>query len=83
MKVIIESLITLVENENLEKALGRSTKIVTEKVRDDLVSFVIDTEDVFNIAKTHGIEEANKSIDKVLSKYADELKGKVGAIINS
>jgi len=83
MKVIIESLITLVENENLEAALGRSTKIVTEKVKDDLVSFVIDTSDVFNIAKTHGIEEANKSIDKVLSKYADELKGKVGAIINS
>ena len=83
MKVIIESIITLVEKENLEKALGRTTKIVADKVKDDLVSFVIDTEDIFKIAKSHGLEEANKSIDKVLSKYADELKSKIGAIINS
>lgn len=83
MKVIIESIITLVENDKLEQAIGRSTKLVNEKVKDDLVSFVLDTEDIFNIAKTHGLEEANKSIDKVLSKYSEELKGKVGSIINS
>jgi len=83
MKVIIESIITLVENEKLEKAIGRSTKLVEEKVKDDIVSFVLDTNDILNIAKSLGLEEANKSIDKVLTKYSDELKGKVGSIINS
>ena len=83
MKVIIESIITLVENDKLEKAIGRSTKLVEEKVKDDIVSFVLDTDDILNIAKSHGLEEANKSIDKVLTKYSDELKGKVGNIINS
>jgi hypothetical protein len=83
MKVIIESIITLVENDKLEQAIGRNTKLVNEKVKDDLVSFVLDTDDILNIAKTHGLEEANKSIDKVLTKYGDELKGKVGSIVNS
>jgi len=83
MKVIIESIITLVENDKLEQAIGRNTKLVSEKVKDDLVSFVLDTDDIFNIAKSNGLEEANKSIDKVLSKYSDELKGKIGSIINS
>lgn len=83
MKVIIESIITLVENDKLEQSISRNTKLVNEKIKDDLVSFVLDTDDILNIAKTHGLEEANKSIDKVLSKYADELKGKVGSIINN
>ena len=83
MKVIIESIITLVENDKLEQAIGRNTKLVNEKVKDDLVSFVLDTDDILNIAKSHGLEEANKSIDKVLTKYGEELKGKVGSIINS
>jgi len=83
MKVIIESIITLVENDKLDQAISRNTKLVNEKVKDDLVSFVLDTDEIFNIAKTHGLEEANKSIDKVLTKYSDELKGKVGSIINS
>jgi hypothetical protein len=83
MKVIIESIITLVENDKLDQAISRNTKLVNEKVKDDLVSFVLDTDDILNIAKSHGLEEANKSIDKVLTKYSDELKGKVGSIINS
>jgi hypothetical protein len=83
MKVIIESIITLVENDKLDQAISRNTKLVNEKVKDDLVSFVLDTDEILNIAKTHGLEEANKSIDKVLTKYSDELKGKVGSIINS
>ena len=83
MKVIIESIITLVENDKLDQAISRNTKLVNEKVKDDLVSFVLDTDEILNIAKSHGLEEANKSIDKVLTKYSDELKGKVGSIINS
>jgi len=83
MKVIIESIITLVENDKLDQAISRNTKLVNEKVKDDLVSFVLDTDEILNIAKTHGLEEANKSIDKVLTKYSDELKGKVGSVINS
>jgi cell division protein FtsL len=83
MKVIIESIITLVENDKLEQAISRNTKLVNDKVKDDIVSFVFDTNDILNIANSHGLEEANKSIDKVLTKYSDELKGKIASIINS
>ena len=83
MKVIIESIITLVENEDMEQTLSRTSKFADSKVKDDYLLFVLDTQEIFNIAKSNGIEEANKSIDKVLRDYSDKLKAKVSSTINS
>jgi hypothetical protein len=83
MKVIIESIITLVENENLTATLARNTKLADNKVKDEYVSFVLDTEEILNIAKTEGLESANVAIDKVLNKYSGELKSKLSKTINN
>jgi hypothetical protein len=83
MKVIIESIITLVENEDMEQTLSRTSKFADSKVKDDYLLFALDTQEIFNIAKSNGIEEANKSIDKVLRDYSDKLKAKVSSTINS
>ena len=83
MKVIIESIITLLENEDMDKALSRTSKFADNKVKDDYLLFALDTQEIFNIAKSNGIEEANKAIDKVLRDYSDKLKEKVSSTINS
>jgi cell division protein FtsL len=83
MKVIIETFINLVKNEDLQKTISRETKVAKEKVKDELVTFVLDTEEIFDIAKSSGLEAANTAIDKVLGKYSEELKGKVSSVINS
>jgi hypothetical protein len=83
MKVIIESIITLLENEDMDKALSRTSKFSDNKVKDDYLLFALDTQEIFNIAKSSGIEEANKAIDKVLRDYNDKLKAKVSSTINS
>jgi len=83
MKVIIESIITLLENEDMDKALSRASKFADNKVKDDYLLFAIDTQEIFNIAKSSGIEAANKAIDKVLIDYSDKLKAKVSSTINS
>jgi hypothetical protein len=83
MKVIIETIITLLENEDMDKALSRTSKFADNKVKDDYLLFALDTQEIFNIAKSSGIEEANKAIDKVLRDYSDKLKSKVSSTINS
>lgn len=83
MKVLIESIVTLVENEDLQSAATRSTKHAEKKVRDDAFSFVLDTQDIFNIAKQSGLEAANNSIDKVLANFSNELKSRLSKLINN
>lgn len=84
MKVILETIITLVDENNLEEALTRTTKFVTKKVKEEeYMSFVIETNDIFNIAKTEGLEGANTAIDKVLTNYGNELKAKLSKTINN
>lgn len=84
MKVIIESIITLVEDNDLEAAVSRTTKFAKNKVKDEeYMSFIIDTNEIFNIAKSEGLEGANNAIDKVLTNYGNELKGKLSKTINS
>jgi hypothetical protein len=83
MKVIIETIITLVENEDLNPTLGRSTKLAEKKVKDEYVSFILDTNEILNIAKSSGLDEANIAIDKVLNKYNGEIKSKLSKTINS
>jgi len=83
MKVIIESIITLLENEDMDKALSRTSKFADNKVKDDYLLFALDTQEIFNIAKSNGIEAANKAIDKVLVDYSDKLKAKISSTINS
>ena len=83
MKVIIESIITLLENEDMDKALSRTSKFADNKVKDDYLLFALDTQEIFNIAKSSGLEAANKAIDKVLVDYSDKLKAKVSSTINS
>jgi hypothetical protein len=83
MKVLIESIITLVDNENLESAAARTTKYAENKIKDDTFSFVLDTQDIFDIAKKSGLETANKSIDKVLSNFSNELKSRLSKVINN
>lgn len=83
MKVIIESIITLVEENNMEKAISRTSKFVDKKVKDDYLMFALDTQEIFNIAKSSGLEAANKAIDKVLSDYSEKLKAKVSSTINN
>jgi hypothetical protein len=83
MKVIIETIITLVEDEQLNAALARNNKLAENKVKDEYVSFVLDTQEIFNIAKSGGVEEANTAIDKVLNKYSGEIKSKLSKTINS
>lgn len=83
MKVIIESIITLVEETDLQDTLSRTTKFADKKVKDEVVTFVLDTTEIFNIAKSQGIEGANNAIDKVLTNYGNELKAKLSSTINS
>lgn len=83
MKVIIESIITLVEQKEVDKVVSRTTKFAENKVKDDYLLFALDTEEIFNIAKSSGLEAANKAIDKVLTDYSDKLKAKVSSTINS
>jgi len=84
MKVIIESIITLVEDNELEAAVSRTTKFVKNKVKDEeYMSFIIDTNEILNIAKTDGLEGANNAIDKVLANYGNELKSKLSKTINN
>jgi hypothetical protein len=83
MKVIIETIITLVENEDLNPTLGRNTKLAEKKVKDEYVSFILDTNEILNIAKSSGLDEANIAIDKVLNKYNGEIKSKLSKTINS
>lgn len=84
MKVIIESIITLVEDNDLEAAVSRTTKFVKKKVKDEeYMSFILDTNEIFNIAKSQGLEGANTAIDKVLANYGNELKAKLSSTINS
>ena len=83
MKVILESTITLVEESNLQTALARSTRFAENKIKDDTMTFVLDTQEIFNIAKTGGIEGANKAIDKVIANYTEVLKSKLSSVINS
>lgn len=83
MKVIIESIITLVEEADLQDTLARKTKFADKKVKDEVVTFVLDTTEIFNIAKSQGIEGANTAIDKVLANYGNELKSKLSSTINS
>ncbi len=83
MKVLIESIVTLVENEDVQSAATRSTKLAEKKVRDDAFSFVLDTQDIFNIAKQSGLEAANNSIDKVLADFSNELKSRLSKLINN
>lgn len=83
MKVIIESIITLVEESDLQDTLSRTTKFADKKLKDEVVTFVLDTTEIFNIAKSQGIEGANNAIDKVLTNYGNELKAKLSSTINS
>lgn len=84
MKVIIESIITLVEDSDLEAAVSRTTKFAKKKVKDEeYMSFILDTNEIFNIAKSQGLEGANTAIDKVLANYGNELKAKLSSTINS
>ena len=84
MKVIIESIITLVEEKDLESAMARTTKFSKNKVKDEeYMSFILDTTEIFNIAKSQGLEGANNAIDKVLANYGNELKAKLSSTINS
>jgi hypothetical protein len=83
MKVLIESIVTLVENEDVQSAATRTTKLADKKVRDDAFSFVLDTQDIFNIAKQNGLEAANNSIDKVLANFSNELKSRLSKLINN
>jgi len=83
MKVIIETIITLVEDDQLNSTLARSTKLAESKVKDEYVSFVLDTNEILGIAKSSGLEEANTAIDKVLNKYSGEIKSKLSKTINS
>ncbi len=83
MKVIIESIITLVEETDLQDTLTRTTKFADKKLKDEVITFVLDTNEIFNIAKTSGIEGANTAIDKVLTNYSNELKSKLSSTINS
>lgn len=83
MKVIIESIITLVEEPYLQDTLARTTKFADKKVKDEVVTFVLDTTEIFNIAKTQGLEGANTAIEKVLVNYGNELKSKLSSTINS
>lgn len=83
MKVLIESILTLVEDEKLQETVSRSSRYAENKVKDDSVVFVLDTGDIFNIAKTEGLEGANKAIDKVLANYGNELKSKLSTMINN
>lgn len=83
MKVIIESIITLVEEKDLQDTLTRKTKFADKKVKDEVVTFVLDTTEIFNIAKSQGLEGANNAIDKVLTNYGNELKAKLSSTINN
>lgn len=83
MKVIIESIITLVEEKDLQDTLSRKSKFADKKVKDEVVTFVLDTTEIFNIAKSQGLEGANAAIDKVLTNYGNELKAKLSSTINS
>lgn len=83
MKVLIESIITLVEDENLQLAAARTSKYVENKIKDDTFSFVLDTQEIFDIAKQKGLESANVSIDKVLSNFSNEMKSRLSKIINT
>jgi hypothetical protein len=83
MKVIIETIITLVENDQLNSTLTRATKLAENKVKDEYVSFVLDTEEIFGIAKSGGLEDANNALDKVLNKYSGEIKSKLSKTINN
>lgn len=83
MKVIIESIITLVEESDLQDTLARTAKFADKKLKDEVITFVLDTNEIFNIAKTSGIEGANTAIDKVLANYSNELKSKLSSTINS
>lgn len=83
MKVLIESIITLVEDENLQLAAARTSKYVENKIKDDTFSFVLDTQEIFDIAKQNGLESANESIDKVLSNFSNEMKSRLSKIINT
>lgn len=83
MKVIIESIVTLVENQNLESTLSRTQRYAEQKVKDEVLSFVLDTDEILNIAKSGGLEAANTAIDKVLTNYSQELKSKLSSVINS
>jgi hypothetical protein len=84
MKAIIETIITLVEDNNLEEALTRTTKFVKKKVKDEeYMSFVIDTKEIFDIAKTQGLEGANAAIDKVINNYSQEIKARFSKTINN
>jgi hypothetical protein len=83
MKVIIDSIITLVEDADLQETISRSTKFAEKKVKDETITFVLDTAEIFNIAKTSGLEGANNAIDKVLANYGNELKSKLSSTINS
>jgi len=83
MKVIIESIITLVEESDLQDTLTRTTKFADKKLKDEAITFVLDTNEILGIAKTSGIEGANTAIDKVLANYSNELKSKLSSTINS
>ncbi len=83
MKVIIESIITLVEEVDLQDTLTRTTKFADKKLKDEVITFVLDTNEILGIAKTSGIEGANTAIDKVLVNYSNELKSKLSSTINS
>lgn len=83
MKVLIESIITLVDNENLQLATARTSKYVENKIKDDTFSFVLDTQEIFDIAKKNGLESANGSIDKVLTNFSNEIKSRLSKIINT
>ena len=84
MKVILETIITLAENNNLESVLARTSKFSDNAVKEpEYLSFVIDTEEIFNIAKSQGIEGANTAIDKVLTNYGNEIKSKLSKSINN
>jgi hypothetical protein len=83
MKVIIESVLTLVEEKDLNTTLSRTTKLADNKVKDEYVSFVLDTNEILNIAKSEGLEGANKAIDNVLNKYSGEIKSRLSKLINN
>jgi hypothetical protein len=83
MKVILETIITLAENDKLESVLARTDKLPTNAVSEpEYLSFVIDTDEIFDIAKSQGIEGANTAIDKVLANYGNEIKSKLSKTIN-
>lgn len=84
MKVILETIITLAENDKLDSVLGGMYKFSQDGEREpEYLSFVLDTEEVFNIAKSQGIEGANTAIDKVLANYGNEIKSKLSKTINN